>query len=83
MARSATMAGTRAQGGVGPNRPGSILWAGKQEKRQPWGQCFFLASPFIENLPGATSELRMIFPNRSCLAKQMRDESGLLVRRWN
>jgi len=35
-------AGSRAQGVVGPNRPGSILWAGKQEKRQLWERCFFL-----------------------------------------
>jgi len=40
----------RAHGAVGQNRTRSIEWAEKQEKFQPQEKCFFLTSPFIEQI---------------------------------
>jgi hypothetical protein len=40
----------RAHGAAGQNRSRSMKWAEKQEKFQPLQKCFFLTSPFIEQI---------------------------------
>src|SRR5258706_9320559 len=46
--RWVTVPGTRVHGAAIQNGSRSITRAGKQEKLQPKGMCFFLTSPFIE-----------------------------------
>ena len=46
----ATWARNRAHGAAGQNRTRSIEWAEKQEKFRPKEMCFFLTSPFIEQI---------------------------------
>jgi len=48
--RWATLASNRAHGAAGQNRSCSIKWAAKQENVQPLEMCFFLTSPFIEQI---------------------------------
>jgi hypothetical protein len=46
----ATVSNNRAPGAGGQNTSCSIHWAAKQEKFQPLEMCFFLTSPFIEQI---------------------------------
>jgi len=44
------LASNRAYGAVGQHKSRSIKWATKQEKFPPLEECFFLTSPFIEQI---------------------------------
>src|SRR5215468_5569215 len=48
--RQAHPPGNREQGAEDQNRSSSHRWAAKQEKIQPMGLCFFLTSPFREQI---------------------------------
>src|SRR5580698_218395 len=48
--RGGTLSRNRAHGAVGQNKSRSIKWAEKQEKVRPKEMCFFLTSPFIEQI---------------------------------
>jgi hypothetical protein len=48
--RGGAMPRNRAHGAVGQNKSCSIKWAEKQENFRPKGTCFFLTSPFIEQI---------------------------------
>src|SRR5271169_5083273 len=48
--RWANVSSHRAPGADGQNRSCSITWAEKQETFQPAQRCFFLTSPFIEQI---------------------------------
>jgi hypothetical protein len=48
--RWAKVSSNRAHGAEGQNSSRSILWAAKQEKFRLMEMCFFLTSPFIEQI---------------------------------
>ena len=64
--RWATLASNRAPGAGGQNRSCSIQWAEKQEKLQPAQKCFFLTSPFIEQLERSRKNVLVRGLNRNC-----------------